>query len=254
MVKTYKYNDSTQITEHFNAHEFKCKCGQPHDFQLADELVDKLEQLRTALNAKSIVINSGYRCSQHDRNVGGSGTGQHTLGNAADICCIGQDGHPISSKLVCCTAQDIGFTGIANIDDSYTYTHVDVRSGSKWYGNEVVTTAYSVTTDFYAYYGLGDSSIRELQKLLNDKGASLTVDGIAGIKTLAECHKYTINTGEKGPLTKWVQERLNALGYNCGTPDGIAGAKTMTAIHYFQQANRLGVGYLGGSDWDKLVG
>lgn len=152
MIKTYSFTDDTQLTPHFNAHEFKCKCGQPHDFQLADELVGKLEELYGKLNCSKIIVTSGFRCVTHDKNVGGSGTGQHTKGNAADICCYGQDGNPISSKIVCCTAQDIGFTGIANINESYQYTHVDVRTGSKWYGNEINGNG-TVTSDFYQYFG-----------------------------------------------------------------------------------------------------
>ena len=89
MIKTYPFTDNTQLTPHFNAHEFKCKCGQPHDFQLADELASKLEELHGKLNCSKIIVTSGFRCVTHDKNVGGSGTGQHTKGNAADICCYG---------------------------------------------------------------------------------------------------------------------------------------------------------------------
>ena len=152
MIKTYPFNDTTQLSAHFNVSEFRCKCGKVHDTLLADELVEKLEQLYAALDCSKIIVTSGFRCSMHDRTVGGSGTGQHTKGNAADICCYGQDGQPISSKVVCCKAQDIGFTGIANITAAYQYTHVDVRSGSKWYGDEVHGNS-TVTDDFYKYFG-----------------------------------------------------------------------------------------------------
>ncbi len=153
MIKNYKYTDNTQLSPHFNAREFKCKCGKEHDFQVSTDLVDKLEKLYSALNCSKIIVTSGYRCTEHDRNVGGSGSGQHTKGTAADICCYGQDGQPISSKTVCCTAQDIGFTGIANITAAYQYTHVDVRSGNKWYGDETKGNN-SVTSDFYKYFGI----------------------------------------------------------------------------------------------------
>ena len=131
MTKTYPFDDSTQLSAHFNVSEFRCKCGKAHDTLLADELVEKLEQLYAALDCSKIIVTSGFRCSMHDRTVGGSGTGQHTKGNAADICCYGQDGQPVSSKVVCCKAQDIGFTGIANITAAYQYTHVDVRPNGK---------------------------------------------------------------------------------------------------------------------------
>lgn len=152
MIKTYSYSDSTQLSAHFNAKEFRCKCGKEHAFSISNELVDKLEKLYAALNCSKIIVTSGYRCPTHDKNVGGSGTGQHTLGNAADICCYGQDGQPISSKIVCQKAQDIDFTGIANITAAYIYTHVDVRPNGKWYGDEVHSNG-SVTDDFYKYFG-----------------------------------------------------------------------------------------------------
>ena len=148
----YQYSDSVQITPHFNSAEFRCKCGKEHEFSVSDELVQKLEQLYAALNCSKMIVTSGFRCSAHDKAVKGSGTGQHTLGNAADICCYGQDGQPISSKVVCCKAQNIGFSGIANITAAYQYTHVDVRPNGKWYGDEVHGNS-TVTDDFYKYFG-----------------------------------------------------------------------------------------------------
>ncbi|WP_294475950.1 GH25 family lysozyme [uncultured Ruminococcus sp.] len=152
MNKKYEYSDTTQLSPHFNAKEFRCKCGKEHEFSISDELIEKLEKLYAALNCSKIIVTSGFRCSMHDRTVGGSGTGQHTKGNAADICCYGQDGQPISSKVVCCKAQDLGFSGIANITAAYQYTHVDVRPNGKWYGDEVHGNS-SVTDDFYKYFG-----------------------------------------------------------------------------------------------------
>lgn len=164
-VKTYASNDSTQLSAHFNVREFRCKCGGTHDILISSELIDKLEQLHAAFHCSKIIVTSGYRCPTHDKNVGGNGSGQHTKGTAADICCYAQDGSIISSKLVCCKAQDIGFTGIANIDSSYQYTHVDVRTGYPWYGDEVYGTG-TVTDDFYSYYGVSkqDNSVSNTAK------------------------------------------------------------------------------------------
>lgn len=156
MIKKYEFGDTTQLSPHFNVKEFRCKCGKEHEFEVNEKLVENLEKLYEALNCSKIIVTSGYRCTAHDKNVGGNGTGQHTKGNAADICCYGQDGQPISSKTVCCKAQDIGFGGIANIDTSYQYTHVDVRTGSKWYGDETKGNS-SVTSDFYQYFGIHKS-------------------------------------------------------------------------------------------------
>ena len=229
----YEYNDETQLSAHFNVREFRCKCGKTHDTEINPNLVTNLEKLYRVLDCSRIVVTSGYRCPTHDKNVGGI----------------------ISTKKVACKAQDIGFRGIGNIDSTYTAIHVDVRTGAKWYGDEAVRggTSGSVTDDFYRYYSTKGNSTAELQKILNGKGAALDVDGIAGEKTLAECRRYTIDLGDSGPLTRWVQARLNSVGFDCGTADGIAGERTMTAIHNFQQAHKLGVGYLGGGDWDALI-
>ncbi len=257
MIKIYGHNSSEQLSKHFNVREFRCKCGKEHEILLNTDLVDKLEKLYAELNCSKIIVNSGYRCSAHDKEVGGNGCGQHTKGNAADIVCYGADGKIISTKKVACEAQEVGFGGIGNIDSTYTAIHVDVRTGLKWYGDEAVAggTSGSVTDDFNRYYAVNSNYIAELQTILNAKGAALAVDGIAGTNTLSECHKYTINNGDSGELTRWVQQRLNALGFGflCGTADGIAGNNTMNAIHEFQRVNKLGQGYLGGTDWDLLV-
>lgn len=154
MIISYANDDKTYLSPHFNVQEFRCKCGQVHEILIDSSLISKLERIFTAINCSKIIVTSGYRCEKHDKTVGGSGCGQHTKGTAADIICYSQDGQPISSKKVCCAAQDAGFNGIANIDTSYTATHVDTRENGIWFGDEVVSTSYSVTDDFYSYYGI----------------------------------------------------------------------------------------------------
>ena len=68
------------------------------------------------------------------------------------------------------------------------------------------------------------------------------MDGIAGDNTYAAVKDITINLGDSGPLTKWVQDRLNTLGFNAGYADGKADQPTMDGIARFQEANGLGVG------------
>lgn len=151
----YSYDDRTQLSTHFNIQEFKCKCGENHDILIENDLIDKLEMLFNKLDCSKIIVNSGHRCSTHDKNVGGNGIGQHTKGRAADIVCYDQNGDIITSKKVCCIAQDIGFKGIANITDNYSSTHVDVRTNGYWYGDEVYGTG-NITDDFYDYFNVGD--------------------------------------------------------------------------------------------------
>ena len=101
-----------------------------------------------------------FRSPAHDRYINGSGSGQHTLGKAADIVCYGKDGNPISAKLVCCTLEDFGDVyGIGYIGP-YS-THVDTRSAlNKWWGDESVSGFPSISRikpgykSFYDYFGM----------------------------------------------------------------------------------------------------
>lgn len=185
MIKIYKSTDKTQLTKHFNVQEFCCKCNGNHDTKIDTVLAEKLEQLHIALNCSKIIINSGYRCFAHDKNVGGTGAGQHVNGCAADIICYDQKGNKISSKKVCCVAQDLGFGGIANIDSTYTATHVDTRTSNFWKGDEVKTSAYSVTDDFYKYYGLSKSDVYPASAK-KSKNITIIIDGVTYSGTVTE--------------------------------------------------------------------
>lgn len=56
-------------------------------------LVDEvLQPLRDAWG-EPLAINSGYRCSEVNKAVGGVPTSQHTKGEAADVCPFGRNGH-----------------------------------------------------------------------------------------------------------------------------------------------------------------
>ena len=176
-INRYDYNNSTQLSPHFNAHEFRCSCGKIHETLISSELIEKLEALYTTLNCSKIIVTSGYRCPDHDKAVGGTSSGQHTKGTAADVCCYGQDGQPISSKTVCCKAQDLGFTGIANITSSYQYTHLDVRTSGRWYGDETKGNG-TITDDFYKYFGMEKSEpeTKNLLKGINVSYAQGVID------------------------------------------------------------------------------
>lgn len=154
-----EYIEATQITKHFNSLEFQCPCGCGKTI-INDKLIVTLEKLFVMCRAKSIIISSGYRCPAYDKQIGGF-AGQHSKGNASDIKIIGQDGRAISTKYISCIAQELLVTGgIANIDTSYTYIHIDVRDDILWRGNEVAGNG-TVTSDFYEYYNLTRDDVRK---------------------------------------------------------------------------------------------
>lgn len=55
-----------------------------------------------------------------------------------------------------------------------------------------------------------------------------------------------VRYGTRGDAVRWVQFQLNSAGYDCGAVDGIAGAKTCTAIRTYQRDHGL--------DADGVVG
>lgn len=189
-MSVYVYCSKVQITPHFNVSEFRCKCGKAHDIVLDDSLPEFLENLFSLLDCSKIIISSGYRCPFHDKAVGGSGNGQHTQGKAADFCCYDKKGAVISSKIVCCAAQLIGFGGIANINSSYTSTHADVRKGILWYGDETKGKK-AVTTNFFDYFGIPYDTFSETNNV----------------------PRGTFRRGDKGAGVGWIQKKLFEKGY-----------------------------------------
>ena len=98
------------------------------------------------------------------------------------------------------------------------------------------------------------------------KANGLGVDGIVGKLTWAKLYDATpvnvtpvttqpmLRTGSRGDAVRKLQELLNALGYDCGSVDGIFGSKTKAAVLAFQKANGLGAdGIVGPLTWGKLV-
>ena len=71
------------LTANFNRSEYACKCGcGKHNIK--DELAIKVQQVRDTLN-RSITINSGVRCSNHNNTINAASTSSHIGGWAADL-------------------------------------------------------------------------------------------------------------------------------------------------------------------------
>lgn len=242
------------LSKHFDSKEFCCECCGKYK-PISKTLIAMLEQLYDYMNASAIIISSGYRC---ENNPWGFKTDAHRKCIAADLCVKKKDGTCYSSWDVAEAAERIGFKGIGIINN--TYIHLDTRghesyTNSFWFGNEVTGENYSTFQKGTVFNENKNSKadIKGLQAILNNAGAKLVEDGIAGDKTLAAVKKYSVELNDKGNLIKWVQDRLNQLGYNAGFADGFAEQPTMEAIYKWQKDNGLGIGFLGGSDWNVLL-
>lgn len=93
--------------------------------------------------------------------------------------------------------------------------------------------------------------VRELQSALR-----VTVDGIAGSQTLGATPTISRYINPRHPAVLPVQKRLNALKFDCGEADGIAGAKFENAVKGFQKSfGGYADGELtrGNTTWKKLL-
>ena len=75
----------------FKKEDFLCRCGKcemPAEVEenLMALVENVLEPAREKLGGP-IIVNSGYRCVRHNREVGGVANSQHLRGEAADIRC-----------------------------------------------------------------------------------------------------------------------------------------------------------------------
>lgn len=144
-----------------------------------------------------------------------------------------------------------GYGGNLDVDRFYD----NILLGSAATSTPVQATSQPIqdTPENPRWRNVYDPQIAELQRILNAKGHNLAVDGYIGPKTYSAVKGYTINLYDRGPLTKWVQDRLNTMQYNAGYADGYAEQPTMDGIARFQRSYGLGVGYLGGTDWYYLT-
>lgn len=161
---------SMKLTEHFHSSEFKCPCC--NKIYIDRELVNKMENIFSKLNASKCIISSGYRCKSYDIKIGGF-AGRHSEGLAADSCYYDKNGNIIPSKYVVCAAFDLKeLNGIAKINDNYV--HLDNRKGSAYYGDETRGNS-SYWSDPYAYFNVE----RKIDKDINTL-AKEVIEGLYG--------------------------------------------------------------------------
>jgi uncharacterized protein YcbK (DUF882 family) len=107
------------LSDHFAAKEFFCKCGICMDQVIDIFLVGRLQILRDTIG-EPIKITSGYRCERHNTQIKGSPNSQHLQGKAADIYVIGMDPSELAGR-----AYINGFKGIGVASN---FVHVDTRT------------------------------------------------------------------------------------------------------------------------------
>ena len=115
------------LSRNFSRSEFACRCCGKADID--PRLVDALQELRDLANAP-IRVTSGYRCSEHNRAVGGAKQSRHLRGHAADIVIksLSVAGmYELAEKVAVFRNGGIG------VYPEQGFIHVDIRDGrSRW--------------------------------------------------------------------------------------------------------------------------
>lgn len=206
-INSYPKNQSIQLTTNFKSSEFNCQgSGCCTETKIDSKLVKWLQELRDHFG-KPLRIGSGYRCPIHNAKISNAASkSKHMDGMAADISINGVEPKEIAKQ-----AETMGILGIGlyeTASDGY-FVHIDTRTTkSFWYGH-----------------------------------AQKRMDTFGGNPPKAKEEQTTIvltlRRGSNSQEVKDLQKKLNSLGYNCGTADGIFGLKTENEVRRFQSKHKL---------------
>lgn len=178
-----------------------------------------------------------YRLRPEDK------VGAHAGGNNSDsigICFEGKYQEEIMPEVQKKAGQEL----VAYLKEKYNIIKVQRHSdvcntscpGKNFPFDEIVnsgqSTAPTVTKNTNVDTYTHKDFVREVQACIGAK-----VDGIAGTETLSKTITVSKRKNNKHAVVKPIQRYLNALGFNCGQVDGIAGKLFDQAVKNFQKAN-----------------
>lgn len=117
-----------KVGKYFDDYEFACNCDRHNvvdghnvlDHVIDKRLVDVLDNIRETVG-QPVHITSGYRCPEHNAEVGGVPNSQHTLGTASDIYVDGMGVDELADIATECGAMGVGRYY------NQGFVHVDVR-------------------------------------------------------------------------------------------------------------------------------
>lgn len=116
-----------QLSEHLKRTEVQCHCG----CGFADmkpgmvHLFERIRALCCQIKGRDvpIIVNSGCRCREHNKAIGGAKNSQHVRGNALDLRC--PDGFTIDAFAGVC--DTLNQTGAVIVYRKRNFIHVDDR-------------------------------------------------------------------------------------------------------------------------------
>ena len=124
-----------QLSEHFTLEELthtdhRQFDNTPNDAEMANlvRLADFMEEVKSALGGKPVMINSAFRCKQVNDAVGSKDTSQHRIGCAADIRVPGMTPDEVVKAVI---AAGLGYDQIIREFDRWTHISVPNKSEDK---------------------------------------------------------------------------------------------------------------------------
>jgi zinc D-Ala-D-Ala carboxypeptidase len=116
------------MTPHFSLAELTATSHRqfdntPNETELANlqKLAEFLEEVKTLLDGKPIMINSAFRSKQVNDSVGSKDTSQHRLGYAADFKVPGMTPDQVVRALI---ASDLPFDQVIREFDAWTHVSI----------------------------------------------------------------------------------------------------------------------------------
>jgi len=116
------------LTDHFTYEELthtdhRQLDNTPNDAELANltRLAEFLEQIKTLLGGKPIMVNSAFRSKLVNDAVGSKDTSQHRVGCAADIRVPGMTPDEVVKAVI---ASDVGYDQIIREFDRWTHISI----------------------------------------------------------------------------------------------------------------------------------
>lgn len=245
MIKEIKKGAGIKLSKNFNSSEFDCHGNGCCETTLIDtDLIGVLQMIRANFG-KAVIINSGFRCKTHNKNVGGASLSRHVSGMAADIVVNGIE--PLEVAKYC---ESIGVLGIGLYDWG---CHIDTRNVKYFW--------YSDSQEYRYTFGGQDDQNNTINILLWQKAAiedgfkfSVPIingkwnDECAAVAKKAVCKHRLLGFRYKN-LTKLIQEFLKI------TPDGLYGKNTENAVKKYQSESGLKAdGIVGINTWKSFLG
>jgi len=108
-----------QLTRNFTDGEFKCPCCDKE--KMSRDFIAKLQTARQAADIP-FHINSGWRCQNRNKKVGGAENSSHLTGHAADI-------RATDSQKRFAIVNALRKAGFERIGVAKTFIHVDDDAG-----------------------------------------------------------------------------------------------------------------------------